>query len=224
MKQLIAGIVLLIVIGVGAFFYRNSLEHPVSLVATSTTPVACTADAKICPDGTSVGRSGPNCEFAACAFPNAEDKAIGLSFVVPANYIANPDAIGADETLRAVFEKTSKGQVPHTIVIRDYKIPTGKTTNETILANTMYESSGNQPKSITEFKPVIVNGKTFYSAVLERFEGQIHSVYYLPRTTDVLRFEILEKDVSGWSDPNLGIENLPEHKALLQMLSTVTTQ
>lgn len=29
-------------------------------------PVACTLEAKICPDGTAVGRVGPNCEFAAC--------------------------------------------------------------------------------------------------------------------------------------------------------------
>lgn len=29
-------------------------------------PVACTMDARICPDGTSVGRVGPNCEFAPC--------------------------------------------------------------------------------------------------------------------------------------------------------------
>lgn len=27
---------------------------------------ACTLEAKICPDGSAVGRSGPNCEFAAC--------------------------------------------------------------------------------------------------------------------------------------------------------------
>jgi len=27
---------------------------------------ACTAEAKICPDGTAVGRTGPKCEFAAC--------------------------------------------------------------------------------------------------------------------------------------------------------------
>ncbi len=33
---------------------------------TNGTPVACTMDAKLCPDGSSVGRSGPNCEFAAC--------------------------------------------------------------------------------------------------------------------------------------------------------------
>ena len=28
--------------------------------------VMCTMDAKLCPDGSSVGRSGPNCEFAPC--------------------------------------------------------------------------------------------------------------------------------------------------------------
>lgn len=29
-------------------------------------PVACTMEAKLCPDGSAVGRAGPNCEFAAC--------------------------------------------------------------------------------------------------------------------------------------------------------------
>lgn len=29
-------------------------------------PVGCTMDAKICPDGSAVGRTGPRCEFAAC--------------------------------------------------------------------------------------------------------------------------------------------------------------
>lgn len=33
---------------------------------TSDQPVACTMDAKVCPDGSSVGRVGPNCEFAKC--------------------------------------------------------------------------------------------------------------------------------------------------------------
>jgi hypothetical protein len=31
--------------------------------------VACTMEAKICPDGSSVGRVGPNCEFAPCPTP-----------------------------------------------------------------------------------------------------------------------------------------------------------
>ena len=31
-----------------------------------TTQKACTMEAKLCPDGSAVGRSGPNCEFAPC--------------------------------------------------------------------------------------------------------------------------------------------------------------
>jgi hypothetical protein len=34
-------------------------------------PVACTLEAKICPDGSAVGRGGPNCEFEEC--PSTDD-------------------------------------------------------------------------------------------------------------------------------------------------------
>lgn len=33
---------------------------------TSDEMIACTMDAKICPDGSAVGRQGPHCEFAPC--------------------------------------------------------------------------------------------------------------------------------------------------------------
>ncbi|GBE19063.1 hypothetical protein BMS3Abin16_01676 [archaeon BMS3Abin16] len=35
-------------------------------------PVACTADAKICPDGSAVGRVAPDCEFAPCSSDSVE--------------------------------------------------------------------------------------------------------------------------------------------------------
>lgn len=40
--------------------------------------VACTADAKMCPDGSFVGRSGPNCEFDTC--PKTKPVAVVSSF------------------------------------------------------------------------------------------------------------------------------------------------
>ncbi len=217
MKQLIALVVILVVLGIGGFMYRNALEHPNTPTPAAT---ACTMEAKLCPDGSGVGRSGPDCAFAACAFPNAEDAAIGIAFVVPAGYTANAEAIGPDETLHAVFDKPSKGEVPHSLIIRRFAIPEGKTGESVILANTMYESSGIMAKSMKEFKPMIINGKTYQTVVLERFEGQIHSVYYLVRTKDVLRFEVLEKDV-GWANPKLVVEGLPEHKALQALLMTL---
>lgn len=52
--------------------------------------VACIVETKVCSDGTSVGRSGPLCEFAACPAPTAEisiktftDVARGISFKYP---------------------------------------------------------------------------------------------------------------------------------------------
>lgn len=217
MKGLLAGIVFIVVIGVGGFLYRNTFEHP---VVPLPAPQACSADAKLCPDGTSVGRTGPNCVFAPCALPSVEDVQIGLSFVIPAGYTANAGAIGADETLRAVFDKPSKGEVPHSIIVRRYPIEAGKTATSTILAHTMYESSGNMAKSMSEFTKKTLNNKTFFCVTLERFEGQIHTACYLPRADDVLRFEVLEKDVD-WTNPKLKIDTLPEHTLFYQMLGTI---
>ena len=62
MKTLLLGILFIIVIGVGGLVYRNAVEHP-------NRPIACPLDAKVCPDGTSVARSGPLCEFTPCPSP-----------------------------------------------------------------------------------------------------------------------------------------------------------
>lgn len=49
--------------------------------------IACTQEAKLCPDGSAVGRTGPNCEFASCPV----DKTSGKS--------CNTDAdCGSDES------------------------------------------------------------------------------------------------------------------------------
>lgn len=39
-------------------------------------PVACTMEAKMCPDGSFVGRQGPNCEFAPCPGESAGEKVV----------------------------------------------------------------------------------------------------------------------------------------------------
>lgn len=61
-------IIILIIVGFlaaagGAYYF---------FVKKTPKQVACTMEAKVCPDGSSVGRTGPDCEFAACpiAVPN----------------------------------------------------------------------------------------------------------------------------------------------------------
>jgi hypothetical protein len=53
------GVILAVLIVVGAvvLFFRKD---------ESAEPVACTMEARMCPDGTFVGRTGPKCEFQTC--------------------------------------------------------------------------------------------------------------------------------------------------------------
>lgn len=59
---IIAGAILVAIAAAGAAFYAVS-KPPAG-------PVACSMEAKLCPDGSTVGRTGPNCEFSACPGEN----------------------------------------------------------------------------------------------------------------------------------------------------------
>lgn len=52
----------------GVYFWINRT----SLFPPPPKPIACTMEAKLCPDGSSVGRTGPNCEFATCPNMNTQ--------------------------------------------------------------------------------------------------------------------------------------------------------
>ncbi len=63
----------------GFVIYKNLQEK------TESTPeqTACTLEAKICPDGSSVGRTGPNCEFAECPTDSQKDQFLENSNLQP---------------------------------------------------------------------------------------------------------------------------------------------
>ncbi len=64
---LLVGLTLLLAVAISFKSGLNSIVRPpVEVPNQPAEPVACTMDAKMCPDGSYVGRQGPNCEFAAC--------------------------------------------------------------------------------------------------------------------------------------------------------------
>lgn len=64
----LVGILVIVIIAVtffgGVFVYQYLLGYKTNNQQQGLT--ACTEEAKICPDGSVVGRTGPNCEFAEC--------------------------------------------------------------------------------------------------------------------------------------------------------------
>ncbi|OGK40707.1 hypothetical protein A3A74_03760 [Candidatus Roizmanbacteria bacterium RIFCSPLOWO2_01_FULL_35_13] len=85
--------------------------------------IACTMDAMLCPDGSSVGRSGPNCEFSPCPTVTDENNTfcggiagiacpVGYSCQLEGNY---PDAGGVcikeqEERVKPQITKSSDPQ------------------------------------------------------------------------------------------------------------------
>src|SRR5260221_10135993 len=94
----------LILAWVGYIIYK----HPWGPVYNGPLPasslVACTQEAKICPDGTSVGRTGPNCEFAACPTTNASPTASSSS---KASCLPRPACL--DTTPRCMLPEPANG-------------------------------------------------------------------------------------------------------------------
>ena len=58
MAWLAIGIVVIIIVGIWIFRSRNAIDD---------VSIACTEEARMCPDGSAVVRSGPHCEFAPCS-------------------------------------------------------------------------------------------------------------------------------------------------------------
>lgn len=75
-KILLSAAAIIFLLGIIAFFTPKQQPAPDGQSATPTVnmpespteteQITCTAEAKICPDGSSVGRVPPRCEFAPC--------------------------------------------------------------------------------------------------------------------------------------------------------------
>lgn len=59
-KVVIISVGILVILVGGIVYYKNQKEQTVGQ------SVVCAMDAKVCPDGSYVSRSGPKCEFAEC--------------------------------------------------------------------------------------------------------------------------------------------------------------
>lgn len=77
-------LILVLVVAAGIILWSVRAHAP---VISDSDPVACTQEAKLCPDGSYVGRSGPSCAFAPC--PELSDAEFatqtqsGISFSYP---------------------------------------------------------------------------------------------------------------------------------------------
>lgn len=215
MKGLLLGILLILVVGIGGFVYRNALEHP-------TKPIACPLDALLCPDGTSVSRTGSSCTFPACPPPNVSLPDVSISFAIPEGFnpIAPPDAASVAAYELGVASSTASSTNTAYIMIRRYAVDASSTPLATI-QQTAIGSPSEQPVATTKFSSTVLGNHRFTVVLIERFEGTIDTAYYLARGTDVVRFDAIDQNVTNWTDQRLNASTLPAHAALEKLLTTL---
>lgn len=209
MKGLLLGIAFIVLIGLGGLVYRNALEHP-------SQPQRCPLDAKVCPDGTSVARTGSSCTFDVCPLPNVSLPEVAISFAIPEGFeaVSLPDE--ASIVAYALPGPTRDGEIR----IRRYDITASSTALETIQKTAIGATSG-LPVSTTSYSSTFLGNHHFTVVSLERFEGVVTTAFYLARGTDVLRFDAIDRGVMNWGDSNLVLSELPAHKALRELLTTL---
>jgi hypothetical protein len=209
MKGFFLGVlVTIIVIGAG-LWYRNAIEHP-------SQPIACPMDAELCPDGTSVSRTGLSCTFPACPPPNVSLSDVGISFAIPVGFTAttSPDSASV-----ATYEMAGASSTAD-IIIRSYAIEASSTALATIQQTVIGGASG-APIDITSFSSSTFGTHRFTIVSIQRFEGVVDIAYYLARENDVLRFDAIDTGVTNWADPNLDTGALPANSALQKLLTTL---
>lgn len=212
MKSLFFGIIAIILLGIGGLVYRNALEHPAQ-------PIICPTTSLQCPDGTSVSVSGPSCTFPACPPPNISISDIGIAYAVPQGFL---EAEFPDVSSIAAYEiPTEASSTQHArIIIRRFMINASSTALATIQQTAIGSPSGT-PVSTTAYSSTVFGGRPFTVVSIERFEGVIDTAYYFKRTTDVLRFDAIDTNVTNWTRSNLDTSTLSAHSALQKLLSTL---
>lgn len=95
---LISVIVIIVLASSGGFYLgKNSNNIITTPSPTNSQQQGCTLEAKICPDGSSVGRSGPNCEFAPC--PTVQPTTIPTQIIISPTIIPSKIAPTANPNL-----------------------------------------------------------------------------------------------------------------------------
>ncbi len=104
-KKIVISIIIILtalVVGVGVYYFVGKTEKP----------IACTEEAKICWDGSAVGRTGPNCEFASCPEEeNNKDNLIKVSLPTTNQVVKSPLLIKGEARGTWYFEASFPVQI-----------------------------------------------------------------------------------------------------------------
>lgn len=143
-------IVLLILLGI-IYIFRSAFTVPAP-VPVVTNPnddgntIVCTMDAMICPDGTAVGRSGPNCQFVCPSSPATGSSTTGSTSLYEAFTFRLNESKTVNHTTIKAWAVTQDSRCPSDVqciqagkvtVAFNLSSPAGDMTRELTIGDTL---------------------------------------------------------------------------------------
>jgi plastocyanin len=119
MTKIILSVVVVVGIIVAVVVFKNKPAVAPENGLTSESPVFCTQDARLCPDGSYVSRQGPNCQFAPC--PTAKpsvSKSVSPTTSVKTSPSATPTASAAPKPQTVIVTFANGTGTPNTVNVK----------------------------------------------------------------------------------------------------------
>ncbi len=200
-KKIIWGVVVLVMLTIAGYFILN---RDSKYIQGSNTPNANTPTKPV--ENTNSSKSYSNSEYGfSIDYPqnfeiNKTNTSGGflLALEDKSKVFPNPDV----KNLILVEARSAKNEVSFESYIKKYPVLDSNTNKSYI------------------FTPRVINGKTFYYTLTERFEGTLSFEYCIFNNNNVLCFHSISNGVA-WSDENLDVEADSTHVALKKMLESL---
>ena len=175
-------------------------------------PVACTMEAKVCPDGSAGGRTGPNCEFAPCPVIEApvvevnetdswqtyKNDKYSFEFKYPSNFSINKNST-ADNI---VLDYDNYGQNSFSVKVKNYTASLEQNVKKYVADSQKASVGAAAPLTVT-YKPYIVSNLSGY--LITEQSGDIlvntSATFKIQKENNIFSFNYLYQGYILWENP-----------------------
>lgn len=198
---LVGGVVIGLLLGGLVWYTRRAPVMDAQII--SPQPVACTMEAKVCPDGSYVGRVGPRCEFAACPTTPSQPAVPTPAPLPSAPVTSTPPGTSVLPPLRPGEHRVSFVYAPvKTEYVGVQWPPSVRVSDETYSCQEVDSASTGMARTTKK----IINGRSY--CVTTQSEGAAGTVYTeytyvspLDQKTVTIQFTVSQVRCENYDDP-----------------------
>lgn len=207
MKELLLGIVAIVLLGIGSLVYQNAVQGP-----RAEAPTACTLEARMCPGGGTVGRTGPSCEFEACPSDL-------VHFDAPEGFIDSLPVLSSIVPGRIGFYTKEPSTISNNITVFVHEIKEGRSFEDLLLEQVKLTPSDLHPE-LEDFEVVELGDREVYRIVNERFEATVEVTYGIKLDGFLVLVSLRDVAVENWME-DFTLESLEDLATVEEVVKSV---